>query len=194
MTHIKAILVCFDHSDGRWELPVAVSAGLRRCLIGWQTSPPPVDAGIPEDVARLLASTLVSHALVTFPTRTGRRGFSFVHASRADDAQRAFNAEYFNWSQRGQVIFLSLAEAPPPALSEEHLRLATDGESLHKLAGAGVTGVVLPGVDGDVAGIYTFTYNLRGELLAGLRAACERAGVQFRDVTEAELAEALAEG
>jgi hypothetical protein len=192
MAQIMTILVCLDYHDVRWELPIEVAAGLCRCLVAWQVNPPPVDGGVPEGVAKVMASTLVSQALVTFPTRTRNLGISFVHASHAGDMQQAFDAEYFIWSQRGQVIFLSPAQAPPPTLSEKHFHLATNGDSLHKLADTGVTGVVLPGVDGDVAGIYTFTSQLLKELLTGLRAACDRIGAQFQEVTEAELSEALA--
>ena len=80
MAQIMTILVCLDYRDVRWELPIEVAAGLCRCLVAWQANPPPVDGGVPEVVAKVLASALVSRALVTFPTRTRNLGISFVHA------------------------------------------------------------------------------------------------------------------
>jgi hypothetical protein len=192
MAHVKAIYVCFDQCDDRWELPLAVSAGIFRCLVGWRVIPPAVDAGLSAGARKLLASALVSNSRVTFPCGSGRQ-FTFVDALRPEDAQRAFDAEYFDWTQRAQVIFLSPLETPPPVLSKADIRLAQRVDR-QRLIGSRITGVVLPGVDGDVMGIYTFSHVLRDQLLAFLRTACAKAEVEFRVVTEAELVEALASG
>jgi hypothetical protein len=185
------IFVCLDGIDRRWELPL-VPSPVQSCLVGWRIAPISTDAGVPDGVARILANTLVKHALVTFPTRTGGR-VRFVHASHADDVRRAFDTEYFDWTQRGQVMFLSPPDSPPPKISESHLDIAQDGARLHTLAGMGVTGVVLPGVDGDVAGIYTFAGGLQDALLTSLRIVCADVGATCRVVTGAELAEELAD-
>jgi hypothetical protein len=192
MSHSHAILVCLDRYGSQWQLPMKLAPEVRHCVVGWQTTPPLIDAGVPDDVARILVSALLKHALVTFPVRSGG-GISFVHTCRADVALQAFHTEYFDWSQRGQVIFLSPVDAPSPRVSEAHLDLAQDGERFLTLTDFGITGIVLPGVDGDVAGIFTFAGKLLDELLAALRAACEDAGAGFRNVTEAELAGALAQ-
>jgi hypothetical protein len=109
---VKAIYVCFDQCDDRRELPLPVSAGIFRCLVGWRVIPPAVDAGLSAGARKLLASALVSNSRVTFPCGSGCQ-FTFVDALRPEDAQRAFDAEYFDWSQRAQVIFLSPLETPP---------------------------------------------------------------------------------
>lgn len=191
MVHVNSLLVCVDYREPIWELPIAVAPGVTRGLIGWQTSPSPVDAGLPPAVASLLASALTEHALLSFPEIEGRRTV-FVNARGAEVARRAFDSEYFDWSRRAQVIFLSPREAPPPSLSDVHLRLSQDAQSMHELSGAGVTGLLLPGVDGDVAGLYTFNDDLWNESIAALRMACQGAGVEWRSVTETEFAELLA--
>lgn len=179
---VQDFLVCLDWTDSRWELP-SVASSMQSCLIGWRSAPA-VDAGIPEWAADLLARTMVKHALVTFPVRTGGRT-RFVHASRADEARAAFNAEHFDWTQRGQVIVLSPPHSPPE-LSESHLHMAGDGARLKTLSNLGATGVLLPGVDGDVAGLYTFSSDLQNVLLASLKTACRDFGAGFRRVTETE--------
>ncbi|MGA9918233.1 hypothetical protein [Paraburkholderia sp.] len=159
--------------------------------MGWTTRTSLVESGMPGAVASVFANALVKCALVTFPTHTLQRRNSFFHTRRPDDVQGAFNAEFFNWSLRGQVIFLSPVEAKPPALSSKHLDLANNAKQLSKLADVGVTGVVLPGVDGDVAGIYTFSDDFLQDLLSQLKSECERAGAQWREVTEVQFFETL---
>jgi len=63
---------------------------------------------------------------------------------------------------------------------------------MDKLAGAGVTGLLVPGVDGDVAGLYTFSDDLWTASIDALGTACQGAGVECRNVTETEFAELLA--
>lgn len=192
MNNTKAILVCFNYVNSQWELPIGQTNGVQRCLVAWKINPLPTDSGIPDEVAKILASTLASQALITFPTHKSLRGISFVHTNNFEDVREAFGADYFVWSCRGQVIFLSPKESSPPVLFRKHLELATDSKSLFKLTDRGVTGIVLPGVDGDVAGIYTFNDKLRDALLAELKARCEQSDVPFHEVSELELIEALA--
>jgi len=192
MTNTKTIFVCSDYSNIQWELPITAAERVFRCLVAWQLNSSSEDGGIPDNVARILASTLVNHVLVTFPTYTDQRGISFAHTNRIDDVRQAFDAEYFHWSHRGQIIFLSPLEAQPPTLSEECLNLATDSENLYKLNDMGVIGLILPGVDGDLAGIYTFTKKLQNELINELKTVCIRNEVKFLEVSEDLLMEVLA--
>ena len=175
-----------DQEDSRWELPVATMAGVFRCMVAWRVVPSPLDAGVPEDVSRLMARALVSHALVTFPNGRGNK-FTLIHTDQAEEAQRAFNAEYFDWTQRGQAIFLSPLKSSPPVLLKRHVDIAFKPEKFVELAELGVKGLTLPGVDGDVAGIYTFGDAFRNEVINALRHECERAAVGFRNVTEKDL-------
>jgi hypothetical protein len=175
-----------DHGDTRWELPVATIAGVFRCLVAWRVVPSPPDAGVPEDVSQLLARALVSQALVTFPNGRGSQ-FTFIHTDQAEEARQAFDAEYFDWTQRGQAIFLSPLESSPPALPKRCIDIAFKPERFFELAELGVKGLTLPGVDGDVAGIYTFGASFRNELINALRRECERAEAGFLNVTEKEL-------
>jgi hypothetical protein len=190
MSNVRAILVCYKFGS-QWELPIETTARVSNCLVAWRTSPLPIDAGVPHEVARLLASTLVTHVRVSFPVHASQQGISFVHTRQVEELQLAFNATYFDWSQRGQILFLSSTEAPP-TLSQKHLHLATNSQSFQQLADIGIIGLVLPGVDGNVAGIYTFVDHWLDALLTELKAACVQINTRFQEVTEAELAVALA--
>jgi hypothetical protein len=177
--------------DPKWELPVDVGRDVQRCMIGWLVDPQPVDAGVPAEVALMLAGVLVKHAVANFPRKINK-SVSIVHAVTVEQAQPAFNDEYFDWTRRGQVILLSPPNAQPPAISERSLEVARDPARLHRLSDDGFSGVILPGVDGDVAGIYTFSADLRDKLLAELEAACHGAEAEFRIVREDQFADELA--
>jgi len=192
MSQVKTILVCLDQADPKWELPVDTGRGVQRCMIGWVTDPPPVDTGVPVDVARMLSGVLVNHAVVNYPRKVNKSA-SIVHAVTAEQAQPAFEDEYFDWTQRGQVILLSPPNTPSPAISERSLEVARDPARLHRLCDDGFSGVMLPGVDGDVAGVYTCAAGLRDSLLESLEAACRDIGARFRKVAEDQFADELAQ-
>jgi hypothetical protein len=192
MSRVKAILVCLDQADPKWELPVDTGRGVERCMIGWVTDPPPVDAGVPAEVAQILAGVLVKHAVANYPRKINK-SVSISHAVTVEQAQPAFEDDYFDWTQRGQVILLSPPNVQPPAISERSLEVARDPSRLHRLCDDGFSGVMLPGVDGDVAGIYTCAAGLRDALLDSLESACRDMGAQFHRVTEDQFADALAQ-
>jgi hypothetical protein len=165
-------------------LPV-LKSNVHRCLFGWAESTPAIEGGIPECAVSILATALLRQACVTFPIKKGRR-VVFVASRTLDTASEAFHDGYFNWSQRGQVVFLSPPDSPVAPLTERHLDVAEDADRFDQLADIGVTGVVVPGVDGDVAGIYTFDAGLRDRLISSVRTASNEAGAEFQIVSEAE--------
>lgn len=55
-----------------------------------------------------------------------------------------------------------------------------------RLAARGFTGLLLPGVDGDSAGLFVFNDPLWGILIASLRETCEASGASWREVNESE--------
>ena len=191
MVRLDALFACRGQLDQRWELPAPLSKSVEQVIIGWSVSPTPVDAGLPEPVANVLSNALVRHFLVTYPTNKGRR-ISFVHAREREGVRSAFDDAYFDWSQKQQCLFLSPTQAPPPELSENDLIRVLQSKTLYELTDLGVNGLVLPGVDGDVAGIYTFTQDLQHQLLGDIGAACDEAGSRLQFVSEVEFIEALA--
>jgi len=166
---LRALLLCPRFTGEQWQLPVDEAFG-DRVLIGWRTERPRVDAGVPSSVARLLAEALCRHSTVTFAKghhapagvslvpRQWRMGRHFEWRSTRDPDEAAagiFGDPLFPWERQGQIALLS----PPgqiPILDERQLALTHDPSMASTLRGLSVCGVLLAGVDGDVAGIYAF--------------------------------------
>jgi hypothetical protein len=118
MCALNQMLFCSGFTDAKWALPVDTPVGVRRWLIGWRMSSSPLDGGAPPEVARILASSLVRHARVTFaegiPRPCGSFKWSFVHTRDAREAERLFDAGCISWPMGSQLAFLSTPSAPPP--------------------------------------------------------------------------------
>jgi hypothetical protein len=185
-------LVWWPHFTGaEWELPVDVPG--ERILIGWKMASAQVDLGPPDAVARLLVKVLCRSADLTFAAalrppigaslmpRTWRlnRHFSWTTTSRADEAvDGIFHGEPFTWSQRGQVVVLSPPGVAIP-LTEKHLHVASDVTVFEELARDGALGVLLPGVDGQVAGLYVFAASVGQTVRDRMEEATRSAEAQF---------------
>ena len=118
----------------------------------------------------------------------GWLGLSLTATSNPETAVEAFDTPSFDWTQHGQIIFL-LPPGDLPPLDRSALRSLLRGTppSIRSLTGTpALRGVVLPGVDGDVAQITTFDPGLWPELEPALIAAAKARGISVRHATEAE--------
>ena len=61
-----AIFICHDPRDAGWELGALPATGGAMVLIGWRQIPEPVDCGVPNDIAVMMARALTCAARVTF--------------------------------------------------------------------------------------------------------------------------------
>jgi hypothetical protein len=188
-------------SGPEWQLPVSGIPG-ERLLVGWKVVPEMVDAGPPLAAAKVLATVLFRHARLTFPSairapvaagllpRKWRlnRHFQWSTAASAKDAcQSIFYADSFSWSLQSQVVILSQAVAPLPnplPLDERHLHLRSEPGLFGELAEAGALGVMLPGVDGDVAGLYFFTSDLARVVRDDLDSEARKTGARCAVATD----------
>ncbi|HSS38068.1 MAG TPA: hypothetical protein VLT58_04805 [Polyangia bacterium] len=176
-----------------------------RRLIGWKVDPPPVDGGVPVAVGNLLAAALCRQATLSFPAavkamgRHGpfdgswRVGRDFVWTSTRDPRRAAagvFEGEPFSWTLQGQVVVLSPPESSPE-LAESHLHVGTAPGMIEDLQRLGATGLLLPGVDGDVAGLYAFAARDMKALEEELASATREAGGEFVWVDEAAFSQSL---
>ncbi len=165
----------------RWQLPDWPSLE-ERLLFGWRSLHERED-GVPES-ARALISALCSVANLTFPSlirvplgnqllrrhwRSGRH-FRWLTTSDVSEASAGiFDASGFDWAQQGQLVFLSEGGGPPK-LEDRHLHGTTGWEDpTAELKERGVTGILLPGVDGSVAALYGLLPGLSSRLLKVLR-------------------------
>ena len=190
-----SIFACRDARGPQWQLGALPPATGRFTLLGWSQTAEQRDAGVPGEVARVLARALTSVARVTFPcsfvkpvattawspldddlvrvlTAKGFGGrivaklrgtpsdITLMSTRRPGTAVRLFDDPAFPWWQQGQLVLLSRSDAPPPDIDEDTL-LALFGEDWTKhaasLAPLGIEGVLRPGVDGDVAGLWSVT-------------------------------------
>lgn len=102
-------------------------------------------------------------------------------------AMRLFDDAEFPWWMQGQVALLSSPDRPPPNIETAPL-LALFGEEWSEhaasLAEAGVTGVVRPGVDGDVAGLLSSTEEVEQMVLSALESEARGAGFDWAVLSE----------
>jgi hypothetical protein len=186
--HLERLVLWPQFTGAEWQLPTDVRCA-ERLLVGWRFRPEPVEAGPPPAVAMLLVVALGRHGTLSFASavhpplgggllaRTLRRRPKFVwHTSASSDDAVAgiFFADFFSWNLRGQVVCLGMPGVHL-VLSERYLQISSDPRLFDELATRGVQGILLPGVDGAVAGLYFFNAAIasavHGELVSLARAA-----------------------
>lgn len=100
---------------------------------------------------------------------------------------QAFDDAGYPWWLQGQVLLLSPPDAAPPVI-ERHQLLDLFEEDWSRevatLAAAGVAGIVRPGVDGDLAGLLSFTTGFEDALLAALEHEARGASFEWSVVAE----------
>ena len=187
---------CPAFTRAEWQLPTDVPGA--RVLIGWRVEPPPVDAGVPPVVADVLVRGLCRQALLSYPSASasansasGRRlraGRDFDWKS-TQDAREAipeiFESPAFPWDLQGQLVVLS-HPGTRLVLDERHLEVVARPELFATLQALGATGLLLPGVDGDVAALYTFDPGDMPTLVGVLSALAEEAGADCVSLTETD--------
>lgn len=72
----KTIFACVDPANAHWQLGPLPPAEGRIILIGWHLSGSPVDSGVPEEIAAILANALTSIVRVSFPISETHHGAS----------------------------------------------------------------------------------------------------------------------
>jgi hypothetical protein len=159
-------------------------------------------------VAAALARALTSEAEVTFPSSVaGSDGIGVVPATVAERiagttgagrvtlvstrdpnvVQKAFDDPAYPWWLQGQVFLLSAPDARPPEIERrKFLRLIEDDwtTAAQALPRLGVIGVLRPGVDGDIAGLFAPTERLIEARLAALAREARAASFAWSVVTE----------
>ncbi|HVT09756.1 MAG TPA: hypothetical protein VHO67_19980 [Polyangia bacterium] len=190
--------LCPAFSRPDWRVPTEVPGA--RVLIGWDIEPPPVDGGVPPTVADILVRGLCRQAALTYPCGRGagkgaigkrlRAGRDFDWKS-TQDAHEAipeiFESAAFPWELQGQVVVLS-TPGTPLALDEHHLNVVARPELFGTLHALGATGLLLPGVDGDVAALYTFASGDMPTLTGVLSALADESGADCVSLSEADFA------
>ncbi|MGI8742118.1 MAG: hypothetical protein ACR2NN_06035 [Bryobacteraceae bacterium] len=172
-----------------WQLPLASLQDSQGVLIGWILETPSVDDGIPAAAATILVRAITALRRITFldgeAPKKWRVKFPLRTTSDPEIAMSMFDMAYFSWSLQSQIGFLSRLDAPPPALTDKQVRAAFDRLDPLSLAQLGVTGLLLPAVDGDFAALALFDGSWPG-IERNLQEQCSQAGVQWDIILEAE--------
>jgi hypothetical protein len=202
-SRLEALLVCEDVREAHWELPISAAA-VSLTLLGWVVRPDPVDAGVPAPVANLLADLLVRFATVSYFSgeldagvlgRLLSRGAPacVCHSRDAQTIAELFRDDYFHWSQKAQAAFLSPPDSAPPHLRIQDLEDALAGRNYASFRSRDIVALIIPGVDGDVAGFYALQADLWPRIRTELQQAVTAKKVEWRLLDERAFARALAE-
>ena len=202
-----SIFVCLEprRSDS-WQLGALPPATGRMTLIGWKKYPEPVDGGVPEDVASLLARAFTSIGRVTFlssavhaatgsgwwPLKRAPGPAELMSTTDPQTLMQAFDDAAHPWSMQGQVLLISAPAEAPPEIDRKHLRALLEnewGDAADALSAPGVIGVVRPGVDGDLAGLLTLTADAERASLDALERESRLASFDWSVLTEEAFAE-----
>jgi hypothetical protein len=138
------------------------------------------------DLIRALTAK-ASRGRIAAKLRGTPRDMVLMSTRRPETARRLFEDAGFPWWLQGQVVLLSRPDAPPPDVDDEApLALFEEDWTGHaaSLAPVGIEGIVRPGVDGDVAGLLTFTDAFDRIALGALETETRRAEFDWALLTE----------
>jgi hypothetical protein len=119
-----------------------------------------------------------------------------VSTAEPDVACRMFYDGGFSWPMQGQVGVLFPLGSPMPRLDRKSLRLLIangHADTPLKLGLNDTLGLLRPGVDGGLAGFWSFDRALTRALLARLESEAIQMGFEFRLVAEANFSDLLAD-
>lgn len=150
------------------------------------------------DAIRTLASKGIA-SRVAAKLKGAPSEIALVSTRHPETAMRLFDDAGFPWWQQGQIILFA-GEEPPQREGERDDAGALDKQTVldlfdddwtaraMPLVSKGVTGVVRPGVDGDVAGLLSLTEGFLHTALEAVARQARFAGFDFEIVPEKELA------
>jgi len=179
-----AILMCPAPQSPDWELPLRDPAAC--ILLGWVIQPEGFDAGAPLPVRSLLSQVLCRIATVSYLAHDGmpvpKCPHKIVTTREPALVTALFVDPAYPWNQHGQAAFLSDDRVP-----QVSSRLLTDVVGQQKVEAAeraGFKGVMLPGVDGAVAGLWMFSGT--ETFTQAMEECCANVGAELHLLTEDE--------
>ena len=172
---------------------------------------PSVDAGVPDAVASFLSRVLARCSMVTFFCEAGHKreygdeavtkiakptglfgsvvnkGYPLTSSQNPAIVQTLFDADGFSWTLKSQRAFLS----PPSILPELQFKdvdtafnRPQDLNCEKMLHEAHVLGILLPGVDGDFAGIAAFSTEFWANFMGAIEAESKAQNIPYSIVDE----------
>jgi len=114
-----------------------------------------------------------------------------------ETAMRLFYDAGYPWWLQGQVVLLSATDAPPPKINCRMVDslFANDWtENASVLASLGIHGILRPGVDGDLAGLLSFTFGFEHDIMTELKLGAQSFGLNWAELSEDAFAQRLGRG
>ncbi|MGJ4939410.1 hypothetical protein ACQR1W_02470 [Bradyrhizobium sp. HKCCYLS1011] len=145
-------------------------------------------------VARIRVRSALGRAVASL---SGRAPADLVLLSTTETAtaRRLFDDAGYPWYAQAQVVLLSSTDAPPPAyeaIASQPAALFSWLGGVAGLARAGVQAMLRPGVDGDVAGLFCASRDVREVFETALSGQALALGMPVQHVNEAALMAGLA--
>jgi len=168
---MTSLTLSLQFDPGRWhvvEPPQAPGAGF---LFGWTVTPDPVDAGIPQPVARVLAEAAVSIGTVFFGGDAdpyGEKGsqqirfrrhwwrsseLTVYRATSVETVLPAFDSARHDWSMNAQWLVVSDSSGLTPETATV-LKTLYANWTLPDPWPAGIRMIIQSAIDGDAAACY----------------------------------------
>lgn len=109
---------------------------------------------------------------------------------------KSFEDSFYSWCLQGQVVLLSKPDAPPPNIDRRTLLSLINTDWIKRavhLDSIGISGVLRPGVDGDVIGILFLSNSFKQMLLEALAYQAQLAKFDWSLLSEYNFANNLKE-
>ena len=197
LSTVNQIRLFREYDAAKWQVLPALPHPAVSFLFTWTVVPAPIDAGVPEPVATMLANALSSIGIVYFGADPGaenevaqvavrrqlRSESISVVASRSVDAiLPAFSSARHDWSQNAQWLVVSEEGRAQPRTDwlAPLIRELYRDWSLSAIPPK-VSLVVQAAVDGDGAACHCKDASTAERLIECLRAGAEAAGFAFAE-------------
>lgn len=147
-----------------------------------------------EDAVRLLKPEKLGDKIVGGFRR--RSEIVLLSTRNPATALRMFDDASYPWALQGQVGLLSATEDELPMIDFGTMSDLLSGDVQRHVASltrAGLLALLRPGVDGDVAGLFSMDPNIEIGIVSDLRTRAADLGVQFEQLSEDTFADRLAD-
>jgi hypothetical protein len=197
--------VCPWMDEPGLKLPDLSAEMSAQFVLGWRTAADPVDGGPTRETAEMVARALCvqftclfvavdEHApgSVTRDWTQTPGGWARLWTSRqvliASRDPNLVRSAFESWANESQMILLR-TEASLPVIDEGKYKAFLRSKFDTRLLAEAISfdALVLPGVDGDLAGFYATERCVWEEFLSSLQAVSEAAGISVRTVSPEEL-------
>jgi hypothetical protein len=214
MIEARDIVICRDPRAPHWRIPTTIASSV--AVIGWVERAANVEGGMPEWTADLVARALTAQHRMTFLSSLrferrpeflsehvlsgvkalfgqGPRRFAMVSTRDPAVARRAFDDPGFPWWLQGQSVLIQAADAGELTLTADAaLKMLSPEVDPSAWRHRGIVAELRPGVDGDIAALYSADIAVQTGLLASLQREAIHAGAHFEELAEEAFAAALA--